>query len=600
MENPEQNFGILALENKTKTIDGNLDEWREKISRQDRINLTCDADASYFYIASVIPGFDFSRHNLYIAIDTYDREKGDHRLPFLNKDFDNGFEFLVEFKSKDSAFILVDEPYSVFTDIYNDHIPVYASRMNSNARFIHQYMLTNRQRVSLTGQKTDSVIIDRSPLIFGNSSDPGFSNADWCFSDTARSLEIRLDWHLLNVCDPAKRFVLDDIEGTSDIEYVATDAFRMYVFVTDKNDVLNDQYPEDTPYLFTWDGWEAPEYTQQLKPLYFTLRDYFKNLMVQHKEELTVGQPAESFRIADYYDDREGAVSISFDNASYSQYQYGIPVLKKYGLSASFGVIPELLDNTPRVFELEDDAALKRLSTKEVKEMAIYHDIAYQPRINVKIDDGKLFSFEEKIETDVRSLHWNKAACNFPAPHSLIFIRKSSRESVLDTDYGGVKYSVVQSALSQSDLDAFLLSRKKQWTILVYHHLYENLTEIPHQISKEESDQIFLQKSDFEQQVRLLRNSNFWISSETSVFKYRKEKIESSVRTERFGNIIFLRAVNQLDAEVFNQPLTVVFKTTARIIRLEGSETDGTYSAKNGLFLFNALPNKEITIEIIE
>ncbi|NTV84835.1 MAG: hypothetical protein HGA23_11145, partial [Bacteroidales bacterium] len=245
MENPEENFGILALENKIKTIDGELNDWDPAEFETDQISFSCDADASCFYMASVLPGFDFSRHNLYIAIDTYDAAKGDHRLPFTDRDFENGFEFLVELISEDSAFVLVDEPYSVFTDIYNGYIPLYASRNNNNGQFIRQLMLTNRSRVSLTGRKTDSVVIDRSRLLFGISSDPEYSNADWYFREDEKNLEIRLGWHLLNVSDPAKKFVLDDKPGTGDIEYTRTEAFKIYVFVTGKNDGITMQYPED-------------------------------------------------------------------------------------------------------------------------------------------------------------------------------------------------------------------------------------------------------------------------------------------------------------------------------------------------------------------
>ncbi len=121
--------------------------------------ILADADPGYFYIATHLPNLNFKTNNIYIAIDTYDEEKGDHRLPFLNEEFENGIEFLLEFNSLDSAIILVDEQYSVFTDIYNDVIPVYASKKNSNAKFIHQDLLSNRGREGLFGEKTDSFSI---------------------------------------------------------------------------------------------------------------------------------------------------------------------------------------------------------------------------------------------------------------------------------------------------------------------------------------------------------------------------------------------------------------------------------------------------------
>jgi hypothetical protein len=97
-----------------------------------------------------------------------------------------------------------------------------------------------------------------------------------------------------------------------------------------------------------------------------------------------------------------------------------------------------------------------------------------------------------------------------------------------------------------------------------------------------------------------LRNSNYWIASESSVYKYLRERKESSVQTERFKNMIFLKINNRLDQEIYDQPLTIEFKSNAQFIRLEGSESDGTYTNRDGSFLFNVMPNKEVTIEIVE
>ena len=64
--------------------------------------------------------------------------------------------------------------------------------------------------------------------------------------------------------------------------------------------------------------------------------------------------------------------------------------------------------------------------------------------------------------------------------------------------------------------------------------------------------------------------------------------------------MIFLKIVNELDMNKFNHPLTLSFKTNAQTIRIKGSESDGTYANRTGCIYFNALPNKEITIEVIE
>ncbi len=153
---------------------------------ENEMEILADADAGYFYIATHLPNLNFEKNNIYIAIDTYDEDKGDHRLPFFNEEIENGIEFLLEFRSVDNAKILVDDQYSVFTDIYNDVIPVYASKNNSNAKFIDQVLLSNRGRETLFGENVEVVLHNRSKLQHGNSSIYKTSNADWFWNDSTQ------------------------------------------------------------------------------------------------------------------------------------------------------------------------------------------------------------------------------------------------------------------------------------------------------------------------------------------------------------------------------------------------------------------------------
>jgi hypothetical protein len=600
MENPEQNFGIYAMESRTKTIDGKLDDWEGDDFAENTVAMQADADPGYFYISASIPNFNFNTQNIYIAIDTYDEEKGDHKLPFSNKEFDNGFEFLLEFNSRDSALILVDEPYSVFTDIYNDYFPVFASRKNSNGKFIHQFMLTNRGRIGLLGDKTDSVIVDRSLLVFGNSSEPEFSNADWYFNDTTGIIEIRLDWHLINVSDPAKRFVLDDNADTKDIEYSKTDALNMFVFITDKNNDLIQQFPESSPYSFIWDEWEMPEYSKRLKPIYYTLQEYFKGLTPASDLDKMSGKTENSFEITDYFNNKQGAISISFDNAGFSQYEYALPTLMKYGISASFGLNPGMLDETPGLYELNENVKLKRLGIPQVKEIAVNNELVFQAFDKQSVNQGDFISLESKTNTVIKTLHLNKNKLTMPEQNEFIFIRKTPTMGILETEYSGFSYTVSNTNISQLKLDSLIQSNRNKWTILLYHYIFENQTEIPSKISSDKLNDFFIERSDFEMQIRLLRNSNYWISTESNVFQYLVEKSKSSIQFTQFQNILFLKIVNDLDLNKFSQPLTIRFKTSAKKVRINGSESDGTFENRTGFIYFNASPNKEITIEVIK
>ena len=154
--------------------------------------------------------------------------------------------------------------------------------------------------------------------------------------------------------------------------------------------------------------------------------------------------------------------------------------------------------------------------------------------------------------------------------------------------------------ISRVELDSLIRTRKNNWTILLYRHLFDKQKEIPLKISGDKLSEFFIKRSDFEKQIRLVRNSNYWISTESNVFKYLVEKSESSIEVTQFQNMIFLKIANEMDMNKFNHPLTISFKTEAKIIRIKGSQTDGIYENTTGFIYFNAVPNKEITIEVIK
>ncbi len=599
MENPEQNFGILALESRTKGIDGNLKDWEFKELETEKISMKADADAGYFYLSAVLPGIDLADADVYIAIDSYDEEKGDHRLPFTDKIFNNGFEFLVELRSADSAWIFVDEPYSVFTDIYNDHVPVYASEKNSNGNFVHQLMLTNRGRTSLLDEETDSVIVDRSPLIFGCSSEPEYSNADWFYDHSNNILELRLDWHLLNVSDPSGHFVLDDKKGTGVIEYSKTDEFNIFLFVVNKTDGSIIQFPQEEAFSFIWDEWENPTYNQRLKPVYYSLQDFFKDLEPEDTPNILRSGIGKKFEIADFYENRPGAVSISFDNAGFSQYEYALPVLEKYKLSAGFAVIPGMMDDEAGLYELNEGIRLKRLGLSQLEKIAGNNKICLQLKSESAIPSySDVKSIESKTNSQIETLHLDESGLDIshiPA----IFVREIGVEDPLMGSYDEIDYSVLDFDISRSELDSLLKINRNAWTIVNYLHLYDENEGIPAHTREKIPHEFFIERSDFDKQIRLIRNSGYWIAPESDIFKYLKEKQNSKIQFKEFQDFIFLEIVNELDNGIYDQPLTIKYYTTARKIRISSSLMNEVYTNRTGMIQFSALPNEQITIELL-
>ena len=591
MENPEQNFGIKAMESRQRIIDAEFDDWADNWRELDNMDVQFHADAGYLYLASEFESFNFNKNNLYIAIDTYDEEKGDHRLPFTDKHFDRGFEFLLEFYHPDSANILVDEYYSVFTDIYNDSIPVYASKPNENGNFVTQDLLTNRGRVSLTKQKYDSVVVNRSSLQFGKSNQPHTSNADWYWNENSGQMELRLTWHLLNVSDPAKHFVLDDKPGTDKIEYSKTDNFRFKFFITDKQNRNVREIPEEDYMRYLWEGWEMPEWSSRLKPVYDSLQNYFQMVNVEDVKEnaFTKEMPSEeNFEICEYYDDREGAVSVSFQGSDYSQFDLGLPILEKYNVSASFGLVPGFIDESAGRYSSDELGNRRRLTVQNIQKLDNEgYNLALQPK-DISEFKEDYYEIKQKTNLAIHSLLSDKIP-----DENLSDVKFIRREETGKFDYKGIDYwNISGNEKTLKGMDSLFEANPGKWIVLNYKYLTKDTTT-------ERQKEYFIDRKQFEWQLRLARNHNYWLANEWDVFRYKKEKQESEIKITTYNDQLFFKLENDLDKDIFDFPLTICYKTWAPYVKISSEEQEYTLNNRTGKVYFHIVPGNEVTLKKI-
>ena len=591
MENPEQNFGVMAVENRERTIDGNLDDWNQDFRSSGKEQFQFHADASYFYMGAKLKDFNFQQNNLYVAIDTYDEEKGDHRLPFSEERFGRGFEFLVEIFNKDSAAILVDETYSVFTDIYNDSVPVYASKPNENGNFVRQELLTNRGRESLTGETFDSVIVDRSSLKFGLSNQPETSNADWYWNPENNQFEMRLTWHLLNVSDPAKNYVLDDREETAEIDYTRTDGFNMKGFITDKENNVIRRFPVDDYSDFLWEKWEEPSWSSRMKPLYDSLKYYFRTINSEIKLDNNSSFPEkEKFRTTAYYRKKNGAVSLSFLGSDYSQIEDALPVLDKYGVSGSFGVNPALIDEVSGRYAIDEAGRRKRFSSNDLQKLAEKnHSIAMQL---TDPQDVSPENYSETLQNEAINSNYLIAENSVPSyfEDNMELIRTPDRGQ---HKYSGLSYHVLDNTdWSLLELDSIFIQGSGKWFVSQYRYLAK-------EVLPERGKSLFVKQEKFERQLRLARNNNFWLANEWEVFKYRRERRNSEIQTSRHGNQLFVSLESSLDTDIYDHPLTIAYQTSAPYVQVNNEKGQFTLKNRTGTVYFDIKPGKEITLKQI-
>ncbi|MFO8054951.1 MAG: hypothetical protein R6U19_07315 [Bacteroidales bacterium] len=590
MENPEQNFGILAFESRERTIDGSFDDWPQKFRNNKKQKSSFHADPSWFYLAWRLNELDFDHHNLYIAVDTYGKDKGSHRLPFSSKRYKRGFEFLLEFYGTDSAAILVDEPYSVFTDIYNDSVPGYASKPNEKANFVPQHMLTNRGRESLTGESFDSVMVNRGKLQHGKSNVAETSNADWYWDDESGKMEIRLTWHLLNVSNPAKKYVLDNQPGTGEMEYTQTNGFQIIAFVTDKENNIIRRYPSNNYEHYLWEGWEEPTWSRRLKPLYDSLKGYFRiaERQVDLSREITFPDEAKLF-VCPYYQNKEGAVSFSFLGSAHTQVALALPVLGKYRVNAGFGVIPQVIDDPAGQYQIDEAGRRKRLSGSVLQEIRSQgHNLALQAVEGSDIEDD-FYDMKEMINAPIRHIIGD-VELSGPVEEEAELLRRNKSGTQSFSGING--HNLYASQISLSSLDSILKENQKQWLVLNYHYLAGE--KIP-----EQGDSLFIKQKIFERQLRLARNHNYWLASEWDVFRYLKQRKHSSIKVSWQQDRLFVSLESPLDPEIYDHPLSIRFETYAPYVEVTSEAGQYTLTNRDGTVYFEMVPGTEIILKQI-
>ena len=85
-----------------------------------------------------------------------------------------------------------------------------------------------------------------------------------------------------------------------------------------------------------------------------------------------------------------------------------------------------------------------------------------------------------------------------------------------------------------------------------------------------------------------------------NILQYLKEKQHTEIEESRFGKHIFFKLNTNLDSKIYNQALSIRMNTKAKTIKIVGSANDGTYTNRTGHIIFNAYPNKQVRLEIIQ
>lgn len=314
-EDPEENYGLMAVvPSGVEKLKGKAAAWnkatllytKEGISPLVMVNdgydaartirrIYADHDAGYFYLRIDVGGpIDWGNVAYLIALDTIGDAEGDHKLPFdIGLESPIGFEFVILLHGEKSR-ILIDDVYNrmVFDQkllkyegltgykVNNNFKPVY----NNNGIFTEIINL-HRRRFSREGKVYPEKIYNASILREGNRADNNL--ADFYYSKEQNFIEVRIPWYVLNFSDPSQLKILfseKEHKISSGIRVMAVSYKPMSrddsraVAIQDRTNAA-DLLPRDMSKLkmYTWQGWETPEYTTYLKRAYFAMKELYGN-----------------------------------------------------------------------------------------------------------------------------------------------------------------------------------------------------------------------------------------------------------------------------------------------------------------------------------
>ena len=303
MMDPEQNFGILAMDPEYKPFSGKQRLLWRAAGGGPLSALYADYDEAFLYLKLVLAGQDGlalkpdspGDLQLSIGISTLGPGSGTVKLPVPGlPDLPAGAEFLLQISGKDGALFLARPDYNRGTSRF-------MAAPSADTSFEHITFVVNREQVSqLDGTYFPKIYTDDSPLrygVFDSASRDYNSLAHWYVSDSGKEVNIRLPWLLLNVSDPSSQKVIHDMRtnlppgpaglreqyGLDALKVENTKGFAFYVAAI-RGGALADYQPKSgsgfkpNARLYLWPGWNTASYCERLKQSYPEVTSLFGSI----------------------------------------------------------------------------------------------------------------------------------------------------------------------------------------------------------------------------------------------------------------------------------------------------------------------------------
>jgi hypothetical protein len=326
-----------------------------------------------------------------------------------------------------------------------------------------------------------------------------------------------------------------------------------------------------------------------------------------------------SVKITPWYQNKPGAVSISFDDASYSQYTSAYPILEKYHLKGTFSMVGEWVDEQPGYTAEPGFFEIKRMGWEQLLELYNHgHELAAHGYNHQKYDKqlpvSELVVEMKKIKTLIESRTNSPVfTLNYPYSYASGNIPEAAREAGylfgrtgLDTINPPAPenmYLLASMAVLNSDqpdsseFQDWINQSKGNWLILMYHHLFPLESKEMDIIRSHHVEYSYsLLPEDFENQIKALAASGYWIAPISEIGRYIAERDSTVLRTIILKKKVYVYTDTDLDKNIYNLPLTLEIIVPWKKVKIEGSLSDGIFQTQDNKLLISVLPESQLIL----
>jgi peptidoglycan/xylan/chitin deacetylase (PgdA/CDA1 family) len=292
-------------------------------------------------------------------------------------------------------------------------------------------------------------------------------------------------------------------------------------------------------------------------------------------------------RIAKFADEREAAISYTFDDNLRDQYTLAVPMLNEVGFKGTFFVIPNATAETPE--EGEKKQSLKRawggISWQELKEMAAGgHEIASHTWSHPNL---------QKLPTAEVDAQFSKAYDEIKTrigkpPLTVAFSFNASTPEIQATAQKyHVAYRAYQTSISDKSTVASLntwadkLVSDKKWGVIMAHGVANGYAALS-------DPEIFRTHLKYVKS----RERDIWVDTFANIARYEKERDEAKLTLSGKAGSVTCVLSSTLDPQLYDVPLTIVIDAVnVTSARAERAGQELPVRVDKGLIYVQAAPS---------